>query len=65
MLLKNSSVNGVNAFFFMENFCFNLIVLGWDQSLLIMSVSSKMLNVGSSGHSDKSLKSDWLKIIIK
>ena len=53
MFLKNSSVNGLNAnILLMENFCFNLVILGLDQNLLIiMSITSKMLNFGSFGHS--------------
>ena len=56
MFLKNSSVNGLNAnLLLMENFYFNLIILGSDQNLLIvMSISSKMLSFGLSGHSNKS-----------
>ena len=31
MFLKNFSVYGLNANFLIEIFCFNLIILGWDQ----------------------------------
>ena len=48
MFLKNSSAYGLNVNIFIENVCFNLIILGWDQNLLIiMSISSKMLNFDS------------------
>ena len=67
MFLTNSSVNGLNVNFLLkENFCFNLIMLGSDQNLLIiMPISSKMLHFGSSGHSNKSrfLVVDWNKLL--
>ena len=68
MFLKTSSVNGLNAnFLLMEYFCFNLIILGWYQNWLgIMSVSSKMLSFGLSGHSNKSrfLVTDWKHLLL-
>ena len=67
MFLTNSSVTSLNANFHLkENFYFALTMLGWDWNLLIMSVSSKMLNFGSSDHSNESLiVFDWLEIVIE